>query len=97
MYKLQIMFKKSADDDLIAAFRENVLTHLEKASNKELQIGEIVGSKLQEEPYHKVCELAAANSEEMNKILTTGEGKSFNRGITSFMGHVSLFFIEYGE
>lgn len=96
MYKLQIMFKKSADDELINAFKKNVLVHLEDASEKNLEIGEIVGAKLMEEPYHQVCELSVKNKDEMNKLLTTSGGKKFNRSITSFMSHVSLFFIEYG-
>ncbi len=97
MYKLQIMFKDSADDELIATFKKNVLIHLENASQKKLNIGEILGAKLMEEPYHKVCELTVNNKDEMDKILSTADGKKFNRSVTSIMAHISLFFIDYGE
>lgn len=97
MYKLQIMIKKSADDDLIKTFEQNVLVHLENASNQKVNFGEIIGAKLMEEPYHKSCELTVSNKEEMDKILATAEGKKFNRSVTSLTAHVSIFFINYGD
>lgn len=97
MYKLQIMFKKTVDDDLIKTFEENVLIHLENASGQKVNFGEIVGAKLMEEPYHKSCELTVSSKEEMDKVLATAEGKKFNRSVASLSAHVSIFFINYGD
>ena len=97
MYKLQIMIKKSADEELKKTFQKSVLNNLEKASGQKINEGEIIGAKLMEEPYSHSYELIVDTKEEMDKILVSPDGKKFNRGITSFAAHISIFFIETGE
>lgn len=97
MYKLVVMIKDSADDELIRTFRESVLIHLEKAAGQNLRIGKIDGAKLNEDPYYKICEFEFPSKLEMDKALASNDGKKFNRNLTSFFQHVSIFFIDYGE
>lgn len=97
MYKILLMIKDSADDELVKTFRENVLIHLEKAAGKELLIGKIDGAKLNEEPYYKICEIEFPSKLEMDKTLASNDGKKFNRNLTSFFQHISIFFINYGD
>jgi len=89
------MIKDSADDELLNLFRENSLTHLEKATGQNLSIGKIDGAKLNEEPYNKVCEVNFESKHEMDKALASIDGKKFNRNITSFAQHISIFFVNY--
>lgn len=95
MYKMLLMIKDSADDELINLFRENTLSHLEHATGKNLSIGKIDGAKLIEEPYSKVCEVIFDSKHEMDKTMASIDGKKFNRNMTSFAPHVSIFFVNY--
>lgn len=97
MYKMLLMIKDTADDELLNIFRENTLSHLEKAAGKKIQIGIIDGAKLNEEPYNKVYEITFETKHEMDKILASVEGKKFNRNITSFTQHISIFFVDYED
>lgn len=97
MYKILMLFKNSVDDSLLNTFRENALVHLENAIERKITIGNIDGAKLNEEPYEKVCEVNFNSKHEMDEALASVEGKKFNRSMTSFVQHVSIFFIDYGE
>lgn len=97
MYKMLLMIKDTADDELLNIFRENTLSHLEKATGKKIQVGNIDGAKLNEEPYNKVYEITFESKHEMDKTLASVEGKKFNRNITSFTQHISIFFVDYED
>lgn len=96
MYKILLMIKDSADEELIKHFRDDVINHLEKAAGVKIQIGNVDGAKLNPEPYIKTCEIVFKTKDEMDKALSSPDGKKFNRNLTSFMQHVSIFFIDYG-
>ena len=91
------MIKDSVDDELVNHFQESTLTHLEKASGQKITIGKIDGAKLLEEPYNRVCEISFNSKHDMDKVLASVEGKKFNRNITSYTQHISIFFIDYGD
>jgi hypothetical protein len=91
------MIKDTADEELLNIFRENTLSHLEKAAGKKTQVGKIDGAKLNEEPYNKVYEITFESKHEMDKILASVEGRKFNRNITSFTQHISIFFVDYED
>lgn len=97
MYKMLLMIKDTADEELLNIFRENTLSHLEKAAGKKIQVGKIDGAKLNEEPYNKVYEITFESKHEMDKILASVEGRKFNRNITSFTQHISIFFVDYED
>lgn len=97
MYKMLMMIKDSADDELVKLFRENALSHLENAVGKKIPIGKIDGAKLIEEPYNRISELSFESKHEMDKVLASVDGKKFNRNITSFTQHVSIFFVDYED
>lgn len=97
MYKMLLMIKDTADEELLNIFRENTLSHLEKAAGKKTQVGKIDGAKLNEEPYNKVYEITFESKHEMDKILASVEGRKFNRNITSFTQHISIFFVDYED
>lgn len=96
MYKILLMIKDSANDELIKYFRNDVIIHLEKAAGVKIQLGDVDGAKLNPEPYIKICEIVFKTKDEMDKALSTPDGKKFNRNLTSFIQHVSVFFIDYG-
>lgn len=96
MYKILLMIKNSADDELIKHFRDYVIIHLEKAAGVKMQIGNVDGAKLNPEPYIKIYEILFKTKDEMDKALSSPDGKKFNRNLTGFIQHVSVFFIDYG-
>lgn len=95
MYKLMIMIKKSAGEDLVEHFKNSPLKHLEEASGQKMKIAEIEGAAMMEEPYEKICELTVNSKEELDRILVSPNGKKFNREMVGLMNHFALFFINY--
>ena len=95
MYKIIIMAKKSADEELINNFEKNSLIHIETAANKKAMVGLIDAAELNEEPYNKIYELEFATKHEMDLALASAEGKKFSRSVPSFFQHISVFFTEY--
>ena len=96
MYKILLMIKDNADNEIVESFRENALVHLEKASGQNILIGEIDGAKLNEDPFSKVCEIEFETKHEMDKVLASNDGKKFNRNMTNFFQYISIFFIDFG-
>jgi hypothetical protein len=91
------MIKETANEEILNSLRDNVLIHLEKALDRKILLGTIDGAKLNDDPYNRVCEIEFSSKYEMDKLLASPEGKSFNRNLTSYFQHISIFFIDYGE
>lgn len=95
MYKLFI-FLKSNEKELIENFSSSTLA-LVKNLNTKYYLGKIEGSALTEDKFTYVIEIITNNSDEMNKLLVSPNGKNLLRDLSNYMNNVTTFTTEFKD
>lgn len=95
MYKLFI-FLKSNEKELIENFSSSTLA-LVKNLNTKYCFGKIEGSALTEDKFTYVIEIITNNSDEMNKLFVSPNGKNLLRDLSNYMNNVTTFTTEFKD
>ncbi len=95
MYKLFI-FLKSNEKEIIENFSSSTLA-LVKNLNAKYHFGKIEGSALTEDKFTYLIEIITNNSDEMNKLLVSPNGKNLLRDLSNYMNNVTTFTTEFKD
>lgn len=95
MYKILIFLKKTDDEKVLDHFNNFILKNISSAAGTEVKAGNVESNLLLEEKYSKFCEINAASKEEMDKRMSSPEGKSLNKALMDFHQLLTVIAVNY--
>ncbi|MFO7447399.1 MAG: hypothetical protein R6W90_13595 [Ignavibacteriaceae bacterium] len=95
MYKLLIFLKKTDEVKILDHFNNFILKSISSVAGAEVKSANVESNLLLEEKYSKFCELTAGSKEEMDKKMSSPEGKSLNKSLTDFHQFITVIPINY--
>ena len=95
MYKLLFFLKKSSEEKVLNHFMNFTLNHISAVAGSEIKAGNVESNLLLEEKYDKFCELTADSKEEMDRKMSSPEGKELNKNLVDFHKFITVISINY--
>ena len=95
MYKFLFFLKKTDEEKILEHFNKFILKGISSVAGTEIIAANVESNLLVEEKYSKFCELTAESKEEMDKKMSSPEGKAFNKSLMDFHQFVTVIPVNY--
>ncbi len=95
MYKLLIFLKKTNEDNILEHFNNFILKNISSVEGIEVKAATVESNLLLDERYSKFCELTAGSKDEMDKKMSSPEGKTLNKSLMDFHQFITVIPVNY--